>query len=53
MTNKKIVEEALKNAKKEEKHHIETLNELEKEDKEFNKEAKKLKKLLTSLGKKI
>lgn len=53
MTSKKIVEEALNHATKEEERHIDSANELETEDKEFEKEAKELKDMLHSFGKKI
>lgn len=53
MTNKNIIEESLKKSKEEEKKHIPTLKDLENQDKEFKKEAKELKKMLKSFGKKI
>ncbi len=53
MTSKKIIERALENAKTEESHDIESVDELKTEDLEFKKEAKELKDLLESFGKKI
>jgi hypothetical protein len=47
MADKGVIKSALNKAKQEEKHHLVTDRELKEQDKEFSKEAKGLRKLLS------
>ena len=49
MDKKKFIEEALKKAHEEEKKEIKSMNDLESEEKEFNKEEKELTKMLSDI----